>query len=99
MKYNVTLLGGAPLHLFLNMSQAAHLDGIFVMLKLNIWTPRWTFQPITEFWGFFKSCQLKLLYIIHLKLFLYSYSLNSCTYFDVAGKNSNFQQNILIGFW
>ena len=40
MKYNVALLGGAPLHLFLSMSKAAHLDAIFVMLKLNIWTPR-----------------------------------------------------------
>ena len=49
MKYNVALLGGAPLHLFLSMSQAAHLDAIFVMLKLNIWTPRWTFEPIIGF--------------------------------------------------
>ena len=49
MKYNVTLLGGAPLHLFLSMSQAAHLDGIFVMLRLNIWTQWGMFEPIIGF--------------------------------------------------
>lgn len=49
MKYNVALLGGAPQHLFLSMSQAAHLDGIFVMLRLNIWTQRGMFEPIIGF--------------------------------------------------